>query len=94
VSYPEKVECRGCYRQVRVLKSGAFATHSYQRNGVKHACERSGQKAPLHGGTFRIVSRDPNVWLCECDCSLTWLGPEHDDVEKPWSAHCKEAGAS
>lgn len=94
MTIPAKLECRTCGLNARVLRSGVFAAHYYQQSGTKHTCENSGQPAPIHGGSFRIVQRDPNVWLCECACGETFLGPEYDDVETPWAKHCAEARAA
>jgi hypothetical protein len=92
----ERVECDGCGKKVRLHADGTVADHSWRYHSVEHHCDRSGTAYTRHArhmGTFRIVTRDPIVWLCECRCGESFLGPEYEAVEGPWKQHSSESVA-
>jgi hypothetical protein len=93
MSAPEKVECDGCGLRVALRRDDTYAKHGYMSHGVKTVCAKSGQPYARHSASFRIVDRNPNVWLGECRCGQNFLGPEYADVERPWLAHAAEAQA-
>lgn len=87
----EQVECDRCGKQVRLRRDDTYSEHGWTRMGTKFRCEHSGRSYSRHMGEFRIIKRDPNLWLAECRCGETWLGDEYDDVERPWLEHAEAA---
>lgn len=83
----EKVECDSCGLQARLRRDGTYGKHGYMSHGTRVICETTGQRYQRHAGSFQVISRNPNVWLCQCRCGETFLGPKHADVETPWLAH-------
>jgi hypothetical protein len=86
----EQVECDGCGLQVRVRRDGTVSEHHYTRRRIKIRCARSGTGYSRHSCSFRIVTRDPKLWLAECRCGQSWTGAKYEDVERPWEAHVAE----
>lgn len=83
----EKVECDDCGLRVALRRDDTYRKHGYMSHGSKVTCKLSGQPYARHTGSFRIIDRNPNVWLCECRCGRNFLGAEYADVEKSWLAH-------
>jgi hypothetical protein len=93
VSAAERVECDGCGCKTPLRVDGTYGSHSYTYRGIRIECERTGTRYARHMGTFAIVKRDPNVWMCQCRCDAAFLGPTYDDVEQQWSDHQAEVKA-
>lgn len=83
----EYVTCFHCDKRLKLRADGTYPTHGWTTRGVKHTCGRSGTVHNRHSASFRIVTRNPNRWLCECLCGQSFIGPEYDDVDRQWGEH-------
>jgi hypothetical protein len=84
----DTVECFRCDRKVRLRADGTYPQHGTTRRGViVNECPHSGEVHERHSGSFRIVTRNPTRWLCECLCGETFVEDTYDAVDAAWSTH-------
>lgn len=88
----EYVKCFRCDKPLQLRADDTYPVHGWTTRGVKHTCEHSGQIHNRHSASFRIVTRNPNRWLCECLCGESFIGGEYDDVDRQWVEHRATSG--